>query len=33
VRSPAANAAEGKKPNILAIMGDDVGWYNVGAHH
>ena len=25
--------AEGKKPNILFIMGDDVGWFNVGAYH
>ncbi len=22
-----------KKPNILFIMGDDVGWFNVGAYH
>src|SRR5207237_6785825 len=21
------------KPNILVIMGDDVGWFNVGAYH
>jgi arylsulfatase A-like enzyme len=21
------------KPNILVIMGDDVGWYNIGAYH
>src|SRR5581483_4830739 len=21
----------GKKPNILFIMGDDVGWFNIGA--
>jgi arylsulfatase len=25
-------AAE-KKPNILVIMGDDVGWFNIGAYH
>ena len=25
--------ASGKKPNILFIMGDDVGWFNVGAYH
>jgi arylsulfatase A-like enzyme len=35
---PAANpatrtATPGKKPNILFIMGDDVGWYNVGAYN
>jgi arylsulfatase len=30
----AANAqAPAKKPNILVIMGDDVGWFNVGAYH
>jgi arylsulfatase len=23
----------GKKPNILVIMGDDVGWLNIGAYH
>jgi arylsulfatase len=26
-------AADGKKPNILVIMGDDVGWFNIGAYH
>jgi arylsulfatase A-like enzyme len=25
--------AEGKKPNIVFIMGDDVGWFNIGAYH
>lgn len=25
-------AAE-KKPNILVIMGDDIGWFNIGAYH
>jgi arylsulfatase len=25
-----AQTAE-KKPNILVIMGDDVGWFNIGA--
>jgi arylsulfatase A-like enzyme len=28
----AAWAAD-KKPNILVIMGDDVGWFNIGAYH
>ena len=28
----AAQAAD-KKPNILFIMGDDVGWFNIGAYH
>ena len=25
--------AADKKPNILVIMGDDVGWFNIGAYH
>jgi arylsulfatase len=25
--------AEGKKPNILFIMGDDIGWFQIGAYH
>src|SRR5215471_17757874 len=25
--------AQAKKPNILVIMGDDVGWFNIGAYH
>jgi arylsulfatase A-like enzyme len=25
--------AQNEKPNILVIMGDDVGWENVGAYH
>jgi len=30
----AANPrADGKKPNIVFIMGDDVGWFNIGAYH
>ncbi len=30
----AAKASEaGKKPNIVFIMGDDIGWFNVGAYH
>jgi len=28
-----AQSASGKKPNILVIMGDDVGWFNIGAYH
>ncbi|MCB1213568.1 MAG: arylsulfatase [Chlamydiia bacterium] len=23
----------GKQPNILFIMGDDIGWFNIGAYH
>jgi arylsulfatase A-like enzyme len=26
-------SAQGQKPNILVIMGDDVGWFNIGAYH
>ena len=29
---PAAAQAT-KPPNILVIMGDDVGWFNIGAYH
>ncbi|KHK01340.1 arylsulfatase [Desulfovibrio sp. TomC] len=29
----ASPAAAQKKPNILFIMGDDVGWFNIGAYH
>jgi arylsulfatase A-like enzyme len=25
--------AQTQKPNILVIMGDDVGWFNIGAYH
>src|SRR4051794_4732342 len=32
VKAAAAKAgAGGKKPNIVFIMGDDVGWFNIGA--
>src|SRR5271163_2899155 len=31
--APAPASAQQKKPNILFIMGDDVGWFNVGAYH
>jgi arylsulfatase A-like enzyme len=26
-------AQEQPKPNILVIMGDDIGWFNIGAYH
>lgn len=29
---PAARSAE-KQPNIVFIMGDDIGWFNIGAYH
>src|SRR6266481_9364561 len=29
--SPPASTQE-KKPNILPIMGDDVGWFNIGVY-
>jgi hypothetical protein len=25
--------AQEKKPNIIVIMGDDVGWFNIGAYN
>jgi len=31
VAGPAA--AQEKKPNIVFIMGDDIGWFNIGAYH
>jgi arylsulfatase A-like enzyme len=30
--SPAA-AQQQRPPNILVIMGDDIGWFNIGAYH
>jgi arylsulfatase A-like enzyme len=29
----ALPAAAQKKPNIIFIMGDDIGWFNIGAYH
>jgi arylsulfatase len=29
----ATGQAQDKKPNILFIMGDDVGWFQIGAYH
>ena len=29
----AEPTASEKKPNIVVIMGDDVGWFNIGAYH
>ena len=33
VGTAAPAVAQEKKPNILVIMGDDVGWFNIGAYH
>ena len=32
-QAPAPAPAQQQKPNILVIMGDDVGWFNIGAYH
>ncbi len=29
----ASTQAPARKPNIIMIMGDDVGWFNIGAYH
>jgi arylsulfatase A-like enzyme len=29
----ANNQPEGKQPNIIFIMGDDIGWFNIGVYH
>jgi len=29
----AQQASPSSKPNILVIMGDDIGWFNIGAYH
>ena len=31
--SMASSLAQAKKPNILVIMGDDIGWYNPSIYH
>jgi arylsulfatase len=30
---PAPALRPGQRPNILFIMGDDIGWFNIGAYH
>jgi arylsulfatase len=30
---PATAQAQQQRPNIIFIMGDDVGWFNIGAYH
>ena len=32
-RAKGGSSASAKKPNIVFIMGDDVGWFNIGAYH
>jgi arylsulfatase A-like enzyme len=31
--STARSFAQAKRPNILVIMGDDIGWYNPSIYH
>jgi hypothetical protein len=33
IQPAQAQQAARQKPNILFIMGDDVGWFNIGAYH
>ncbi|HEX2548516.1 MAG TPA: arylsulfatase, partial [Gammaproteobacteria bacterium] len=30
---PTPTTIQTKKPNIIVIMGDDIGWFNIGAYH
>src|SRR6185312_3648558 len=32
-RAPAQAAAGGNRPNIIVIMGDDIGWSNIGVYN
>jgi arylsulfatase A-like enzyme len=32
-QAQAQRTPNGQRPNILVIMGDDVGWFNIGAYH
>jgi arylsulfatase A-like enzyme len=31
--SPGSAQQQPQRPNIVAIMGDDIGWFNIGAYH
>ena len=33
ISDPASAQTPAKQPNIVVIMGDDVGWFNIGAYH
>jgi arylsulfatase len=33
LRAPSLKAQAQQRPNILVIMGDDIGWFNIGAYH
>jgi arylsulfatase A-like enzyme len=32
-QQPPPASAAGSRPNIVVIMGDDIGWFNIGAYH
>ncbi|HEX5998318.1 MAG TPA: arylsulfatase, partial [Hyphomicrobiaceae bacterium] len=32
-QAPASTLRPGRRPNIIFIMGDDIGWFNIGAYH
>ena len=32
-QQPQPAPAPGQRPNIVFIMGDDIGWFNIGAYH
>src|SRR5260221_12987094 len=33
VMAAGAPASAQQRPNIIMIMGDDIGWFNIGAYH
>ena len=33
IKSSIAQQTSQKRPNIVFIMGDDIGWFNIGAYH
>ena len=30
---PSLAQGQTKQPNVVVIMGDDIGWFNIGAYH